>query len=276
MLSFHVIRANVRQDFMSGTPSSTAKPHAVARGPRSGPSAVPKMTNVQSPTISNGSSPGLISSNNRKRGLSTRSSSPPVAQWADRRPQKISRTARRTNLIPVLSTNDEVPPSSNSNGNVSEKGRGFAKRFPANSPKQFKSKVDHNIPSSSEDSGARDSLKSEEIGDKDAVNGQRRSTLVVPTKKNKFMNEKHHRSGRGFASARSVGNVGTEKQLRTGRVGFDKPERFYVFCYLLNFLYIYIYIHIYTYIYIGKGYCTNSLIVHYVRYNHSRPIIFPQ
>ncbi|KAJ0891073.1 hypothetical protein HanPSC8_Chr09g0349331 [Helianthus annuus] len=217
-------KANVRQDFMSGTPSSTAKPHAVARGPRSGPSAVPKMTNVQSPTISNGSSPGLISSNNRKRGLSTRSSSPPVAQWADRRPQKISRTARRTNLIPVLSTNDEVPPSSNSNGNVSEKGRGFAKRFPANSPKQFKSKVDHNIPSSSEDSGARDSLKSEEIGDKDAVNGQRRSTLVVPTKKNKFMNEKHHRSGRGFASARSVGNVGTEKQLRTGRVGFDKPE----------------------------------------------------
>ncbi|KAI7727083.1 hypothetical protein M8C21_031575 [Ambrosia artemisiifolia] len=222
-------KANARQDFMSGTPSSTTKPHAVAPGPRSGPSAVPKMTNVQSPTISNGSNPGLISSTNRKRGLSTRSSSPPVAQWADRRPQKISRTARRTNLIPVLSTNEEVPPLSNNN--IIEKGRGFAKRIPTSSPKQFKSKGDSNIQSStlseSEDSGAaeirsRDSLKSEDIGDKDGLNVQKMSTLVLPTRRNKFMNEKHHRTGRGFA--RSVGKLGTEKQHRTSRVGFDKPE----------------------------------------------------
>lgn len=224
-----LIRVNVRQDFISGTPSSTAKPQAVARGPRSGPSGVPKLTNGQPATISNGSNPGLITSTNRKRGSSTRSPSPPVAQWADRRPQKISRTARRTNLTPLLPTNGELPPLNN--GDISENGRGFAKRFPANSPKQFKSKGDHsNVTlSESEDSGAaeiRSFGKSEEFVHKDRINGQKKSTLVGTARKNKFLNAKHHRTTRGLASARS------DKQLRNGRLGFDKPERFHfhVFC----------------------------------------------
>ncbi|KAL8223285.1 hypothetical protein R6Q57_020684 [Mikania cordata] len=225
-------KANVREEFRSGTPSSTTKLHAAARGPRSGSGLVPKLTHGQHPTDSNGLNPGPSSSANWKRGLSTRSSSPPVAQWADRRPQKISRTARRTNLIPVLATSDEIPPLGNSD--ISEKGHGFAKRHPTSS-KQFKSKGDYNVqsstPSESEESGAaeirsRDSFKSVEleVEDKDGSNVQNLSTLVLPTRKNKFMNEKQHRKGRGFVSARSVGNVGTEKQLRTGRVGFDKHE----------------------------------------------------
>ncbi|XP_076920370.1 uncharacterized protein LOC143581480 [Bidens hawaiensis] len=222
-------KVNVRQDFISGTPSSTTKPQAVARGPRSGPSGVPKLTHGQLVTISKGSNPGLITSTNRKRGSSTRSPSPPVAQWADRRPQKISRTARRTNLTPLLPTNGEFPPLNN--GDISENGRGFAKRFPANSPKQFKSKGDHsNVTlSESEDSGAaeiRSFGKSEEFVHKDRINGQKKPTLVGPTRKNKFLNAKHHRTTRGLASARS------DKQLRNGRLGFDKPERFHfhIFC----------------------------------------------
>ncbi|KAK9075749.1 hypothetical protein SSX86_004078 [Deinandra increscens subsp. villosa] len=225
-------KANVRDEFISGTPSSTTKlQHAVARGPRSGSGLVPKLNHGQHPTVSNGSNPGPIISTSRKRGLSTRSSSPPVAQWADRRPQKISRTARRTNLIPVLSTNEEIPPLGNND--ISEKGRGFAKRYPTDSPKQFKSKGDYSIqsstPSESEESGAaeirsKDNFKSVEIEDEDGPDVQKISTLVLPTRKNKFMNEKQHRKGRGFAPARSVGNLGTEKQLRIGRVGFDKPE----------------------------------------------------
>ncbi|XP_076945259.1 uncharacterized protein LOC143616267 [Bidens hawaiensis] len=226
-------KASVQEDFISVTPSSTSKLHAAARGPRSGSGVIPKLTHGQRPTVSNGSNPGPISSTNRKRGLSTRSSSPPVAQWADRRPQKISRTARRTNLIPVLSTNDEILPPGNSD--ISEKGRGYVKRFPVNSPKQFKPKGDCSIrsstPSESEVSGAaeirsRDSFKSAEteVEDKDGPNVQKMSTLVLPTRKNKLLNEKQHKKGRGFASARFVGNAGTEKQLRTGRVGFDKPE----------------------------------------------------
>lgn len=234
-------RASVQEDFISGTPSSTSKLHAAARGPRSGSGAVPKLTHGQRPTVSNGSNPGPISSTNRKRGLSTRSSSPPVAQWADRRPQKISRTARRTNLIPVLSTNDEILPPGNSD--ISEKGRGYVKRFPVNSPKQYKPKGDCSIrsstPSESEESGAaeirsRDSFKSTEteVEDKDGPNVQKMSTLVLPTRKNKLMNEKQHKKGRGFVSARFIGNAGTEKQLRTGRVGSNKPERFYIFCFI--------------------------------------------
>ncbi|XP_022889984.1 uncharacterized protein LOC111405377 isoform X4 [Olea europaea var. sylvestris] len=46
------------------------------------------------------------SSNNRKRGIPTGSSSPPITCWVGQRPQKISRT-RRTNLLPV-SNKDEA------------------------------------------------------------------------------------------------------------------------------------------------------------------------
>ncbi|KAJ9551270.1 hypothetical protein OSB04_015315 [Centaurea solstitialis] len=243
-------KANVREDLISGTP--TTKLHAAARGPRSGSGVIPKLSHVQRATISNGlesphgtsKSPGGIGSTNRKRTLSTRSSSPPVAQWADRRPQKMSRTARRTNLVPVVSTNDEGTVFGNGDVTVGEKGRGFVRRFPANSPKQFKAKGDHlhSSPlSESEESGAaeirsRDNgSKSEEVEQKA---GQKMSTSVLPTRKNKLMSEndlahgvcRQGRTGRGMASARSVapvqklGMVGTAKQLRTGRVGFDKPE----------------------------------------------------
>ncbi|GJV55341.1 hypothetical protein Tco_1456346 [Tanacetum coccineum] len=235
-------KANVPEDFISGTPSSTPKLHAAARGPRSGSGVVPKLSQVQRPTFSNGlESPhgtskntGAIGSNNRKRSQSTQSSSPPVAQWGDRRPHKIPRTARRTKIIvPGVSSNDEIQASSNSDITVSEKGRGSGRRYLGNSHKQFKSKGDHRQSSTlseSEESGAaeirsRDSAcKSEEV--------QKMSTLVLPTRKNKFMNEdeltpgvcRQGRTGRGFSSARSVGNVGKVKQLRTGRVGFDKAE----------------------------------------------------
>lgn len=128
---------------------------------------------------------------------------------------------------------------------ISKKGGGFARRYPASSPKQFKSKGDYNIqlstPSESEESGvaetrSRDNFNSVEIEveDKDGLNLQNISILVPSTRKNKFMNEKQHRNGRGSASARFVGNVGKEKQLRTVRVGVDKPERFVYACFLFN------------------------------------------
>lgn len=251
-------KANLRDDYISGT-SNTAKLHPVARGPRSGSVVVPKSSHVQRPTVSNGLEPGhgtsknpgaISSTNHRKRSLSTRSSSPPVAQWADRRPQKMSRTARRTNLVPVVSTNDQVPGLGDIT--VSEKGRGFGRRFtPVNSPKQFKSKgnsdhVQSSTLSESEESGAaeirsRDNgSKSEEVEDKSGLNVQKMmSALGVPTRKNKFMNDddlppgascssttssRPGRTGRGFASARSVANVVTAKQLTTARVAFEKPE----------------------------------------------------
>lgn len=159
----------------------------------------------------------------------------------------MSRTARRTNLVPVVSSNDEVAALGNSDVTVGEKGRGFARRFPANCPKQFKSRGDHlqSSPlSESEESGAAEirsrdnSSKSEEVEQKAGLNAQKMSTLVLPTRKNKLMSDsdlahgvcRQGRTGRGLASARSVapvakpGIMGTAKQLRTGRVGLDKPE----------------------------------------------------
>ncbi|GJZ01741.1 hypothetical protein Tco_0519702 [Tanacetum coccineum] len=43
------------------------------------------------------------------RTNSHNSSFPPITQWANRRPQKISRTARRTNIVPVVPSNDDIP-----------------------------------------------------------------------------------------------------------------------------------------------------------------------
>lgn len=184
---------------------------------------VPKLSNIQRATVSNGlesphsstKNPNAITSTNRKRSLSARSSSPPVTQWADRRPQKISRTARRTNLVPVVSTNSE-PDFSNSDVTVTEKGRGFVKRFPVNnSPKRFKSKGDRfktSMLSESEDSRA--------------------SEMRFRDNDSKF--------GRGLASVRSVGNGATAKQLRTNGVGFDKPERSYNFFILVKYLEVFL------------------------------------
>lgn len=250
-------RSNVRDEFISGSPTSSTKLNANARGPRSGSSIVHKSSPVvQRATTSSdwdlvhgtNKNPGAFGSGNRKRTPSTRSSSPPVTQWADRRPQKISRTARRTNLVPILSNIGEVPALDTSDVTGSESGSGLAKRFSANSPQQFKSKGDH-FPSStlseSEESGAAEirsrdkGKKSDEIEEKAEHNVQKMSTLVPPPRKNKMVNGKdgdgvrrQGRTGRGFGSARAVTpsgeknrNVGTAKQLRTARLGFEKSER---------------------------------------------------
>ncbi|KAL8208457.1 hypothetical protein R6Q57_007869 [Mikania cordata] len=252
-----VNKSNAREEFLSGSPTSSTKLHG-ARGPRSGSSTVPKLlTVVQQAAASSdwdlvhgtNKNPGLFGSGNRKRTPPTRSSSPPVAQWADRRPQKISRTARRTNLVPILSSSDEVPGLDNtSDVTGSESGPGLSKRFPTNSPQQFKSKGDH-FPSStlseSEESGANEirsrdkGKKSDEVEEKGEQNVLKMSTLFPPARKNKIVNgdavgdgiRRAGRTGRGFGSARGVTpavekirNVGTAKQLRTARLSFDKSE----------------------------------------------------
>ncbi|KAK9055590.1 hypothetical protein SSX86_026674 [Deinandra increscens subsp. villosa] len=252
-----VNKSSLREEFITGSPTSSTKLHGPARGPRSGPSVVPKSTVVQRATTSSdwdlvhgtNKNPGQFGSANRKRTPATRSSSPPVAQWADRRPQKISRTARRTNLVPILSNSDEVPGLDNtSDVTGSESVPGFAKRFPASSPQQCKAKGDH-FPSStlseSEESGAaeirsRDKGKrSYEVEEKGEQNVQKMSTLVPPLRKNKMVNgeevgdgiRRQNRTGRGFGPSRGVTppvekirHVGTAKQLRTARQGFDKSE----------------------------------------------------
>ncbi|KAG2718054.1 hypothetical protein I3843_03G200500 [Carya illinoinensis] len=255
-----VNKTNVRDDFNSVSPTSNTKMNASIRAPRSSSGVAPKLSPVvHRATVPNdwelsncsNKPPAAVGANNRKRMASARSSSPPGAHGASQRPQKISRTARRTNLaVPIVSSNDEIP-ALDTGPDVSgnDIGLGFVRRLPGSSPQQVKLRSDplsSATLSESEESGAvetksRDKCrKSDEIDEKGGQNVQKVSTLVLSSRKNKPVTgedlgdgvRRQGRTGRGFTSTRSlmpmrvekVGNVGTAKQLRSARLGFDKSE----------------------------------------------------
>ncbi|CAL5360339.1 unnamed protein product [Camellia sinensis] len=252
-------RTNAREDFSSASPTSNTKMNSAARAPRSGSNVLHKLSPVvQRTTVANdwelshctNKTSAAASANNRKRTPSTRSSSPPVALWTGPKPPKMSRTARRTNFVPLVSSNDESPAldaMSDVAGN--ENGSGLARRLSSNSPQQVKSKGDHFSTaalSESEESGAAEiksrdkGKKTDEMDEKASQNVQKVSTLVQPPRKNKMVSgddlgdgvRRQGRTGRGFTSTRSLmpmtveklGNVGTAKQLRSSRNSFDKTE----------------------------------------------------
>ncbi|XP_073151418.1 uncharacterized protein [Henckelia pumila] len=247
-----VNRASSREDLSSGSPTSSSKLNANIRAPRSGSvGGVSKLSHVAQRStssddweLSNCTSklPCVFGANNRKRTPSARSTSPPVANWVQR-PQKISRTARRTNLSPIVPGNDENPPLDTAEVMVNER------RLPAHSPQHVKIKGDNFSPaalSETEESGApemksRDkNKKCDEIDEKSGQNVQKMSTLLLPPRKNKATCEDDHgdgvrrqgRTGRGFTSskplltltAERLGNVGTTKQIRSSRLGLEKTE----------------------------------------------------
>ncbi|KAK8535390.1 hypothetical protein V6N12_056909 [Hibiscus sabdariffa] len=252
-------KMGARDEFNSASPTSSTKMNASIRGPRSGSGVPPKLSPVVHRTTTSNDwelshctnkPPTAGGVNNRKRMISTQSSSPPVANWASQRPQKSSRTARRTNLVPILSNNDETPlldTVSVMAGN--EIGSGYARRLSSGSPQQFKLKGDALCSaalSESEESGAAEIksrgkvTKSDEIDEKAGQNVQKVSTLILSSRKNKLMNgedigdgvRRQGRTGRGVTSTRSImpmavekyGNLGTAKQLRSAKLGLDKAE----------------------------------------------------
>ncbi|KAF5743069.1 hypothetical protein HS088_TW09G01131 [Tripterygium wilfordii] len=254
-----VNRTIIRDSPNSDSTMSSTKMNASVRGPRSGSGIAPKLSSAaHRATAPNdwelshctNKSAAVIGVNNRKRMASARSSSPPVAHWAGQRPQKISRTARRTNLVPIVSNNDETSAlDSVSDATGHEVGLGFARRLTGSSPKQVKIKgepMSSTALSESEESGAPEIIskercqKSDEIEEKAGQNVQKMSTLILPTRKNKLLTgedpgdniQRQGRSGRGFTSTRSLvlataeklGNVGTTKQLRSARLGFEKSD----------------------------------------------------
>ncbi|KAJ6923202.1 hypothetical protein NC652_016755 [Populus alba x Populus x berolinensis] len=256
-VNIRAVTKAVRDDFNSASPTSSAKMNPSIRAPRSGSGIMPKLSPVvHRATAPNDwelshctNKPPAVGANNRKRTASARSSSPPVAHWAGQRPQKIYRTARRTNLVPIVN-NDESPTlDSVSDVSGNEIGVGFARRLSGNSPQQVKLKGDtlsSAVLSESEESGATEvkskdkSRKSDEIDEKAGQNVQKISPLGLPSRKNKLVSgedigdgvRRQGRTGRGFTSTRSLvptaveklGNVGTAKQLRSARLGFDKNE----------------------------------------------------
>lgn len=257
-----ILRANVRDDLNSASPISNSKVNASVRAPRSSTGVVPKLSPVvHRATVSNdweishctNKPPSGVGANNRKRMASARSSSPP--HWAGQRPQKISRTARRSNFVPIVSSNDETPAiDSPSDVTGTDLGMGYAKRMTGSSPQQVKLKVDplsSAALSESEESGAAEiksrdkAKKSDDVDEKPGQNVQKVSPLVLSSRKNKLATgedpgdgvRRQGRTGRGFTSTRSlmpmtvekIGSVGTAKQLRSARLGFDKTERCNVF-----------------------------------------------
>ncbi|KAL1371818.1 hypothetical protein HN51_002024 [Arachis hypogaea] len=246
-----VNKATVRDEFNSASPTSGTKMNSAIRAPRSSSGVAPKLSPVvHRAAVPNDwelshcttKPPAGVGTNNRKRVASARSSSPPVVHW--QRPQKSSRTARRTNFMPSASNNDEAPSSdavSDVAGN--DAGLGFARRLVGNS-QQNKLKGDTSSSaalSESEESGMAEvkppkekSRKSEEIEQKGGQNIQKVSNLVLPTRKNKIISGEEHgdgvrrqgRTGRGFTASRSLvpmtseklGNIGTAKQLRSARL----------------------------------------------------------
>ncbi|KAG2298386.1 hypothetical protein Bca52824_034858 [Brassica carinata] len=256
-----VNKSNIHDEFNSSSLVSNTKPNASVRGPRSGsglpPKLSPRLHNTPSPSdwdISGcANKPPQLSTplTHRKRMTSNRSSSPPVTQWASQRPQKISRTARRTNLVPIVSNKDEAYSDCISDGGCSETGFGFHKFSPATSP-QLRLKGENSFStaalSESEESGPPEikskkdkGKQSDEVDGKAAQNIPKASIPALQSRKGSKPASgeetgdgvrRQGRTGRGFSSTRSLNpmgveklkNVGTAKQLRSARTILDKSE----------------------------------------------------
>ncbi|KAL5572427.1 hypothetical protein UlMin_022024 [Ulmus minor] len=252
-----VNKVNVRDDLNSSGPIPNTKMNTSVRAPRSGSGVGSKL----SPVVHRGNVSGdwelspcankphtAVGANNRKRTASTRSSSPPVAHWGGQR-QKISRTARRSNFGTLVSSNDDTPAmDSTADVTGNEIGLGIAKRLSGSSPQQVKLKAEplsSAALSESEESGVAETKskdkgkKSDDMDEKVGQNVQKVSTLILSSQKNKPVAgddlgdgvRRQGRTGRVFTSARSLmpmteklGGVGTAKQLRSARPGFDKTE----------------------------------------------------
>ncbi|CAH8353365.1 unnamed protein product [Eruca vesicaria subsp. sativa] len=253
-----VNKSNIQDEINSSSLVSNTIRNASLRGPRSGSGLPPKLSpgphNTPSPSdwdISGCTNkpPPMSGVMHRKRMTSDRSSSPPVTQWASQRPQKISRPARRTNLVPIVSSKDDAYDNISDAG-CSETEFGFYKRSPAASP-QLKIRGESSFStaalSESEESGPPEiksnykGKQSDEVDGKVAQNIPKVSIPALQSRKgNKTASgeeigdgvRRQGRTGRGFSSTRSLNpkgveklkNVGTAKQLRSARAILDKSE----------------------------------------------------
>nr|XP_029123956.1 uncharacterized protein LOC105057117 isoform X3 [Elaeis guineensis] len=250
-----VNKPNGHEDNFSASPTSMIKVNAPARGPRSNSGSLSKASpNIHrvvgnsddwepSQSINKISSVG--GAVNHRRGAAMRSSSPPV-QWGGQRPQKISRSARRSNFSPLKSSHDETPASDTvDNAGVHQAGLGL-RRLSSNASQQIKLKGDSVQPtglSESEefqvaDNKSRDnSKKYEENMDRSM---HKFAGLVLPSRKKKVVADEDigdgvrrlGRIGRAFAPTKSgmagpiekPDNTATVKQQRSTRVSSERIE----------------------------------------------------
>jgi hypothetical protein len=247
-------RAN--EDDSGANISSLPKPNGSARGPRSNSGSLLK----SSPNIHRleatsddwehpSSTNKLVSatgSGNAKRTKSTHSLSPPT-QWGGQRPQKISRSARKSNLVPIITSIDGSLVPGSLDSPINEDSAGIPRRASVNGLQQTK-RGDHGLSTGSEgdelgiaEKKLRD--KSKRTGELDDGNGsgfQKIAMLGHPSKRSKLSADedigdaarRQGRVGRGFTPTRpntpvsmdKLENAPTTKQ-RSVRTVSERNER---------------------------------------------------
>ncbi|KAG2619918.1 uncharacterized protein LOC120665795 [Panicum virgatum] len=222
------------EDDSGGNITSLPKVNGSARGPRSNSGSLLKSSpnthrlqaNSDDWELSSGTNK-LISaggSGNPKRTKSTHSLSPPT-QWGGQRPLKISRSARKSNLIPIITTDGALVPGS-LDSPVNEDSAGLPRRASVNGLQQTK-RGDHGLLTGSEgdepvvaEKKLRD--KSKRAGELDDGHGsgfQKIAILGHPSKRNKLSADedigdaarRQGRVGRGFTPTRPGTPVSIDK-----------------------------------------------------------------
>ncbi|XP_062181197.1 uncharacterized protein LOC133885493 [Phragmites australis] len=223
------------EDDSGGNVSSLPKVNGSARGPRSNSGSLlkssPNMHRLQTSSDDLEHPSGtnkLISaggSGNPKRTKSTHSLSPPT-QWGGQRPQKISRSARKSNLVPIITGTDSALVRGSLDSPVNEDSTGLLRRASVNGLQQTK-RGDHGLSTGSEgdepvvaEKKLRD--KSKRAGELDDGHGsgfQKIAMLGHPSKWNKLSADedigdaarRQGRAGRGFTPTRPGTPVSIDK-----------------------------------------------------------------
>ncbi|KAL6630973.1 hypothetical protein ACP70R_028313 [Stipagrostis hirtigluma subsp. patula] len=218
--------SKLNEDDSGANISSIPKANGSARGPRSNSGSVLKSSpNIhrsqassddwEHPSGTNklNSAGGSV---NHKRTKSTHSLSPPT-QWGGQRPQKISRSARKSNLVPIITSADGASVPGSLDSPVNEDSTGLPRRASVNGLQQTK-RGDHGLSTGSEgdDTGVAEKKlrdKSKRTGELDDGQGsgfQKIAMLGHPSKRTKLSADedigdaarRQGRIGRGFTPTR--------------------------------------------------------------------------
>lgn len=206
--------------------TSVSKANGSARGPRSNSGSLLKSSpnthrlqanpdDWEHPSGTNKLN-SASGSGNSKRTKSAHSLSPPT-QWGGQRPQKISRSARKSNLVPLITATDgALVPGSLESPSISEQSVGLPRRASINGPQQAK-RGDHGLSTGSEgdefgfaEKKLRDRTKRTGELDDGHSGFQKIAMLGHPSKRNKLSTDedtgdasrRQGRIGRGFTPTR--------------------------------------------------------------------------
>lgn len=225
-MSIPKVMNKLNEDDTGANITSASKASGSARGPRSNSGSLlkssPNIHRLQAnpddwehPSGTNKLN-SASGSGNSKRTKSAHSLSPPT-QWGGQRPQKISRSARKSNLVPIITSADVAFVSGSlESPSINEESVGLPRRASINGPQQAK-RGDHGLLTGSE--GDESGFAEKKLRDKGKRAGelddghcgfQKIAMLGHPSKRNKLSadedigdaSRRQGRIGRGFTPTR--------------------------------------------------------------------------